>query len=397
MPTFRPLRRRGDFTMIELLIAMTMVLAVTGAAWSLFRSQGSSLRANTDRYDLLQNARNAIELGERTIRTMGAGVVGEQPMLVYGADRVLAFNTDYVERDTVDMRWAAYWNPDAPLAETQAWDVAQATTIPASSPGYSYPATTFRLGNGAPSPAETYILWFALDTDTPRGDDWILWQRVNNGTSEILARNILPHPNGRPFFEYLMHRTLVTGDTLITAAGTLLPLIRRPLVAGLSAADSASYVRPDSVRAVRMHLRIGNGRSGAEERFRDVSTTIEVPNNGLPTPTVCGRAPIAPGGFVATDTIPGSGRVWLSWSASTDQASGEQDVRQYVVWRRLASQPIWAEPLLIVRSESGATDYTSEISGNTPGTAYVFGVAAQDCTPTFSSITTAAITTSVAP
>jgi prepilin-type N-terminal cleavage/methylation domain-containing protein len=385
------------FTLVELLIAMTMLLAITGAAYSMFRSQTTSFRKNTERYDLTQNVRNALESAGRVVRTMGAGVAPGQPMLVYGGNAVLAFNSDHVERDTVDMRWAAYWNPDAPLEETVAWPVAGATVLPNSAPTYTYPDSTYRMGNGALSPAETYILWFESDTDTPRADDFVLRQRVNAGTPEILARGILPHPNGRPFFEYLLHRVLPAGDTLLVANAALLPLIRRPLIAGISTADSAARVRPDSVRAVRMHLRITNGLTSTDERFRDVSTTIDTPNNGIALPTVCGRPPLQPASFGVTDTIPGSGIVWLSWTPSVDEAAGEQDVRQYVVWRRLAAQPAWAEPLLIVKATPGTVAYTSEVSGNLPGTNYVFGVASQDCTPNFSTIRTVAITTSVTP
>jgi hypothetical protein len=97
------------------------------------------------------------------------------------------------------------------------------------------------------------------------------------------------------------------------------------------------------------------------------------------------------------DTALGSGRVWLSWAASADQASGEQDVRQYIIWRRLSATAAWAEPLVVVRAETGLTTYTTEISGNEPGTSYVFAVAAQDCTPAQSSLTTTTLTTSVAP
>lgn len=390
-------RAIGGFTLIELLIAMTMLLAITGAAYSLFRSQTTSFQKNTERYDLTQNVRNALESAGRVVRTMGAGVAPGQPMLVYGANTVLTFNSDHVERDTVDMRWAAYWNPDAPLAETVAWPVVGATVLPNSSPSFTYPDSTYRMGNGALSPAETYILWFALDTDTPRADDFVLRQRVNAGTPEILARGILPHPNGRPFFEYLLHRVLPGGDTLLVANAGLLPLIRRPLIAGISTADSAARVRPDSVRAVRLHLRVTNGLAGAEERFRDVSTTIDVPNNGIAQATICGRPPLPPAAFGVTDSIPGSGTVWLTWTPSVDEAAGEQDVRQYVVWRRLATQPAWAEPLLILKATPGTAAYTSEVSGNLAGTAYVFGVASQDCTPNFSTIQTVALTTSVTP
>ena len=387
------LGRRG-VTLIELLVVIVIVSGVVATTYSLFQSQSQSFRKNTDRYDLAQNARGAIELTERVIRTMGAGVTGEQPVLVYGADDVLAFNADYVERDTVDMRWAAYWNPDVPTEYTLAWKVANATTIPNSSPAYTYPTVDYVLGNGAPSPAETYILYFTADADTPRGDDYVLWQRVNHGPPELLARGILP-ATGKPFFEYLLERKLSTGDTLFVATGGLLPLIRKPLSAAASAADSASFSRPDSVRAVRMNFRITNGKSGADERIRDISTVIEVPNNGVPLSSVCGRAPLPPGGLAVTEVGTGIGEAEVTWNRSSDQDGGEVDVRQYVVWRRPASEMTFDAPLLYVRSERDTVTYTTTINDNTPGESYIFGVAAQDCTPAFSSIVTATITFSV--
>src|SRR5690606_4761826 len=185
------------------------------------------------------------------------------------------------------------------------------------------------------------------------------------------------------------------GDTLFVASGGLLPLIRRPLSAAASAADTASFSRPDSVRAVRMNYRITNGKAGADERIRDISTVIEVPNNGVPLASVCGRPPLAPGALAVTEVGVGLGEAQVQWTRSSDQDGGEVDVRQYVVWRREAAQPLFDAPLLFVRSERDTVTYTTTINDNTPGTAYVFGVAAQDCTPAFSSIVTANITFSV--
>jgi type II secretory pathway pseudopilin PulG len=394
--TMRSLRSTAGFSLIELLVAITMLIGVTGAGYALFKSQSTSFRENTQRYDLVQNARGSLEWSDRVIRTMGAGVVGQQPMLVYGNDNVIAFNADFVERDTTDMRWAAYWNPDVPVADAQVWNSAAATAVPRSSPAYTYPTATYQMSNGALSPAETYILYFELDAGTTRADDYILYQRVNAGTPEILARNLLPASSGAPFFQYLLHRVLPSGDTLFLASGTLLPLTRRQLVAGISASDSANYVRPDSVRAVRMNYRVTNGQAGAAERIREVSTVIETPNNGIPMPTVCGRSPLPPAALTAVEVGTGEGSVQLAWSASTDQESGEVDVRQYVVWRRLATATVWAEPLLVVRTEPGQATYTSAVTDNIPGTAYRYAVAAQDCTPNLSTMVTADITLSPA-
>ena len=389
-------RPTAGFSLIELLVAVTMLVGVMGAGYALFKSQSTSFRQNTERYDLVQNARGSLEWSDRVIRTMGAGVVGQQPMLVYGNDNVVAFNADFVERDTTDMRWAAYWNPDVPAADAQVWDNAQATAIPNSSPSYSYPSTTYRMSNGALSPAETYILYFESDAGSARSDDYILYQRVNNGTPEILARNLLPASTGAPFFQYLLQRVLSTGDTLFLASGGLLPLVRRELVSGISTADSASYVRPDSVRAVRLNYRVTNGQTGTAERVREVSTVIETPNNGIPMPTVCGRPPLPPGALAATEVGTGAGQVQLTWSSSADQDAGEIDVRQYVVWRRLAAATTWAEPLLVVRTEASQASYSSMITDNTPGTSYRYAVASQDCTPNLSTLVTADITLSPA-
>jgi hypothetical protein len=194
-----------------------------------------------------------------------------------------------------------------------------------------------------------------------------------------------------------MQRTLVSGDTLLSAPNAIIPLIRKPLVAGISSADSADYVRPDSVRAVRLNFRLTNGRTGAAERFRDVTTTIEVPNNGIPLPTVCGRAPLMPGSLTVVDTIPGSGRLWFTWTKSSDQDTGEDDVLQYILYRRPQAAATWADPLVVVRSEQNKASYEVEISDNVPGTAYTFGIAAQDCTPSQSSIRSLNVTPSVGP
>lgn len=388
-------RRTAGFSIIELLIAMTMAVGLAGAAYSLFRSQSRSFSDNVDRFDTIQNARSAMEESERVIRTMGAGTPNNQPVLVYGANDVLAFNTDYIEQDTVSTRWATYFNPDTPVAETVVWDQTNQTVIPNTS--YTYPTATYNLGNGSPSPAETYIFYFAPDSSTSRTDDFILYQRVNNGASDIVARNILAHPSGKPFFEYLMQRTLVSGDTLLSASNAIIPLIRRPLVAGISSSDSAAYVRPDSVRAVRMNFRLTNGRTGTAERFRDVTTTIEVPNNGIPLPTVCGRAPLQPGSLTVVDTVAGSGRLWFTWAKSADQDAGEDDVLQYILYRRPQAATAWADALVVLRATAGQASYSVEISNNEPGTAYTFGIAAQDCTPSQSTFRTLNVTPSVGP
>ena len=127
MPTSSPRRaRQAGFTLVQVLIGMTMTAAVMGAGFSLF-GRRAVFDTNQQRYDMMQNSRGALEEAQRVIRTMGAGVPNSQPVLVYGSNSVLAFNTDYIEQDTVDTRWAACASAEAPSTQTISWDVASAT------------------------------------------------------------------------------------------------------------------------------------------------------------------------------------------------------------------------------------------------------------------------------
>jgi type II secretory pathway pseudopilin PulG len=380
------LRSRAGFSLVELLVTLIVMTMITGTTVLFFQNQNRSFLRGSDNMDLLQNARFTVSQVERILRTLGAGVTGQQPMLVYGGNDVVAFNADYIETDTTNYRWAVNFNPSIPPANALAWTAGAATPIPNSSPSYSYPSVTYTQANGAQSLAETKMFWLALDSTTTRVDDYILWERTNDSAAEAIARNLLVYP-GRPFFEYVLARRLSTGaDTMIVASGSLLPLIRQWPLAGDTPADTAMKVRPDSVRAIRINIRVTNGQTGSAERVRDFSQMIQVPNNGLPSPNVCGRSPFAPTAVVATpDTVPGSGLIFLGWQRSPDHGGGEFDVRQYVLFQRDDTATVWLDPLMMVKADT-TTVYSIPIAGLVPGSAYDFAVAAQDCTPAESSL-----------
>lgn len=385
--------RRGaaGFTLVEVLVALVIMLSVMGSTVMFFRSQDQSFLNASRRLDALQNARFAMSQIEREVRTLGAGVPGQQPMLVYGANNIIAFNSDYVENDSTDFRWAVYYNPNVTNAAAQAWLQSDQAGLPTTA--FSYPPVTYRQANGAVSPAETRMFWLEADPSTPRADDFLLWERVNDQQRELVSRNILQYP-GRPFLEFLLARRLVSGaDTMLITPSALLPLIRVPLTSGMSSTDSANAVRPDSIQAVRMNFRFTNGMTGTDERFRDVSTMVAIPNNGLPRGSICGRSPFAVNWIMLTpDAVAGSGRVTIGWPASPDQESGEVDVWQYVLYRRLAGATIWEDPVLNIGKTPGAATYSVTLGGNTPGVIYEFGVSAEDCTPALSPIVSATTT-----
>jgi hypothetical protein len=101
---------------------------------------------------------------------------------------------------------------------------------------------------------------------------------------------------------------------------------------------------------------------------------------------VCGRSPLAPNVFTATpDPTPGIGVITLNWNRSPDHGGGEYDVRQYILWQRDDTATVWRDPLMMVRADT-TTAYSVPIGGLTPGATYKFGLAAQDCTPSESTI-----------
>ncbi|MBA2627969.1 MAG: prepilin-type N-terminal cleavage/methylation domain-containing protein [Gemmatimonadales bacterium] len=380
------LLNRAGFTLPEVLVTLIILSIVMTAAVGTFRSQNQAFIKGNQRMDALQNERYAVGTVERVLRTLGTGVSGDQPMLVYGGNDVVAFNTDYTENDTTQSRWAVTFNPDADSSSTIAWDSSAQTLIPNTT--YLYPTKTYRMVNGAISPSETQMFYLTPDASTVRADDYRLMQRVNAAAAELVARNILAYP-GRPFFQYFMKQ--VPANITIATGGTL-PLIRRPLLNMATAADTAAAVRPDSVGGIRINIRITNGLTGTEERTQDLSTLVEVPNNGLPQPLVCGRSPLPPTALVATAFGgAGSGSIRLIWTQSPDHAGGENDVRQYVVYQRDDTATVWRDPLMNFRADT-TTFYVTTVGGLTSGAAYRFGVAAQDCTPASSTILSRLVT-----
>ena len=72
--------------------------------------------------------------------------------------------------------------------------------------------------------------------------------------------------------------------------------------------------------------------------------------------------------------------VRLQWNASFDEAAGETDVTQYNIYRRLLADPGFGSALLTIPAGQ-PSPYVFVDNGVTRGTDYVYGVGAQDCTP----------------
>jgi prepilin-type N-terminal cleavage/methylation domain-containing protein len=379
--------RRAGFTLIELMIAMVMLSSVMGAVVSLMRWQTRTFRMSSERMELSQNMRYAIGTIDRALRTTGSGVANQQPMFVYGDNDVVAFNSNYTHVN--NDRCAVNVNPDAPVGSFEVLPVASAFILPNT--GFVYPAMTY-----VPSTncwAETIIFYFRPDSSTADvANDFVLMQKVNAMPAELVAKNLFAYPD-RPFFEYFVHpRSLLVPpaarDSLVLAgaagSGIVLPIRHSVAVHGSpadSAGDPSNSFLADSVKAVRINLRVSNGLTGAEQRLRDVSTVVALPNNGLVQFKECGTTPLLNGALAVTPNVAGNPpAVMLQWPASFDEAAGETDINQYNIYRRELAEPSFGSALITIPAGQ-PPPYVFVDNGVEVGTVYVYAVGAQDCTP----------------
>lgn len=366
-PSPRSRNGRGGFTLIEMLIAVTIFGVIVAGALSFMTAQNRAFDVGSKRMTSLTNLQFAMQMLDTDIPTLGSGLVPSQPGVVYAADSTLAFNADLVTNASNDP-FAVYFDPDAPTG--QVTSPSAAVTVPLTS--FSWPGTPFTNGVGSPAPAEMIQYGFYQDTSTPRTDDYVLGRSVNGSNFDVVARNLLKPSNGDPFMRFFIYRAFPSAPTQLDsiASGTL------PL--------NANDFLADSIRAVRVSIRSTNGLTGADERITEMSRLITMKNAGMRTLNTCGDGPILTASLTATPGVDVSGDpiVTLLWGASVDDGSGENDVQRYVLWRRNVSLgSAFGDPLVSVPAGTGNTYVDSEVDA---GTVYQYQVAAQDCTPALS-------------
>lgn len=368
-------------TLVEMAIALAILTIVLAGALTFLQSQTRAFTVGNERMARLQSYRFAANVLEKDLRTVGAGVPGHQPFLVYAGDDVVAFNADYISHVAHDP-FSVDWDTAAPHSMTKALTKAQRMRIPRSD--FYYPDTTY-LASGTNSPAETIIFFFEQDPEAEDENLHILYRQVNEMEPEIVARN-LRRTDGKPFFTYL--RPVSTGGAarLDSIPAASMPL-RHSVRIHQSATDTGQVALIDQVRGIRLTF-AASTRSGAGMGESVISRIVHLPNAGLAATRTCGGAPILgffPDAAVELDPDTDLPLVVVSWVQAVDEKEGEKDVSRYVVWRRKAGQIDWGEPIESLKS--GEDDYfITDTKNLVPGDTYEYGVAAQDCTPMLSSI-----------
>jgi prepilin-type N-terminal cleavage/methylation domain-containing protein len=365
-------RDRRGLSLPELLVSLTVFSIVMGGGISFLITQQRAFQKGTNDLTASQNLSFGLTSLAQEIRATGGNVPAGQPNIVYAGRNAFSFNADLTSNVANDP-FAIYIDLDAPAGQVTALRLANQITVPGSSPARTWPLQNYLAPDGSASTAETVTFWFTLDDETTRTDDYRLMHQVNNGSPELIARNILaPADTATSFFRYTYLLTPATGrQTLQPVPSAWLPI---------TFADTLG--RQDSLRAVRISYRVTNGLSGDLERINAIDFAVGLPNAGVTRLQQCGDAPVYAGTLTAVwDSAEAS--VILGFPSSVDESSGEGDVQRYVIWRRLNGATDWGDPLLSI--PTGDSSYTYLDATVTSGETYEYAAAAQDCTPRLSS------------
>jgi type II secretory pathway pseudopilin PulG len=377
-------------TLIEMLIALTVFSVVMASTLGFLSKQGKGLDKNSVDMGMLQNLSFAGSLLEQEIRLAGANVPFRQPGVIYAGTNTLIFNADYAS--DVDSLYTVYYNPGLPAGQVNALLASQRFALPGTSPAYQYPDSNYYAAGSSSinSPAETVAWFFQLDVSTSDPNDYLLMRQVNNAAPETVIRNVY-QTAGRNFFRYYYRRIPASGtsaSSLDSVQTAWMPVIHTKAIHG-EPGDTGQFARADSLAMAEVAFTVTNGLTGAQQRTRSISFRVPVPNLAVKKVTSCGDAPILGVSVSANWQIIGADTTMLlTWPRAVDDVGGESDVRAYVIWRRPVGSATWPDPIATVAAGPSSPSFNDEdaVPGFLPG--YQYGLAAQDCTPSLSSMTT---------
>ena len=369
MKSSTPTSDRSGFTLLEMIIAMTVMAIALALTVPFFRTEVQAFGNVAGRDDAQQNARYGVSMIDRELRVAGVGVVDPQPLIVQAAPYAITFNVDLVTRDIND-RGAAYYDPDVDPNGAASLPRTSKITLPLSA--VQYPDSNYSQAAGVVSDAETVSYWVAPDPDPAANGTYALFRRVNALPPTVVAKALVL-PAGEPAFRYFKADTL---GQLVEIPQNLLPIYHSAAIHN-SKADTAKSALTDSIRVVRVRI-TGQfiDRKGVKNA-RPIETGVRIMNAGLLHFHTCGDPPILTSAVLATASSLPSRKVVVTWISSVDQSSGEKDVEQYSIYRRSSANPLFSEPIASI--PSGSPNYAFTDTQVQPGDQLVYGIAAVDC------------------
>jgi hypothetical protein len=370
-----PFGERTAFTLVEILLALTMFTILGTAALTFFIHQTRAVTMTAGRLDAQQNVSFALDGIDHDLRVAGVGLGARQPMVIEAHPYAVTFNADLVTNDTASVTAASYFDPSIPDSISKAMTPASKILMPYSAT--FYPDSLYLQATGVLSNAETISYWLTLDSTTARPDDYLLLRRVNNAAPTVVSRGLI-FPGGMPAFRYFMPGVAINSRVEMTVP--TIPLYFKE-----------GSVGPDTMLAkiseVRLQLIAVYTDPRGNDVYRSVNENIPLLNAGLLHVPECGAPPAAPLSITPT-AWPTGDSVGVAWPASTDEAA-RGTVRSYSVYRRVGLAAPWGSPVYTV-SVAGTPTYSWTDYVVPLGQAYQYGVVAVDCTPSLSAMSPAA-------
>ncbi len=324
------MRTRRGFSLVEILVAMTLTLAVFAITLPFVRAQSRSLADSAGRLDAEQIARYAQRVIDRDLRlaTSDPG----QPLFVLAGPMAISFNANLLAADSTDPG-ALEVETGAASTLTEAWRVSDAATLPLSA--RTYPTVNYTGADGNASRVETISYFLHPDTFPDRTDIYVLYRRVNARDSVQVVRSLYV-PEDSAFFTY---------QRMVSGSLTAVPIADLPFHWDTTAIDD---IRAVSLRSSGYF----KNRMTGEEVIRTVYWVTSVSNAVTTTSSssCAGGTPGLPGntGFAITkqsSSGPGASyrrrHLEFDWPKSANDAGSGSIASAYVIERRLTSDTLW--------------------------------------------------------
>jgi prepilin-type N-terminal cleavage/methylation domain-containing protein len=374
---------RPAFTLVEIIIALTLLSIIGAAAVTFLVKQTRAVMVISGRLDAQQNVSFAIDALSHDLRVAGVGLGNQQPMMIEANPYAVAFNADLVTTDTASVTTATYFDPSVPESLTVALTPANKITYPLGA--IAYPDSTYYQSSGLLSNAETISYYFTPDSTSSVAGEYLLLKRINNAAPTLLARGIV-FPSGTPGFRYFIPGAAVNSRVELTAP--TLPLYFKAGSAG-----------PDTMLAkiseIRVQLQAMYVDPVEGNVYRSADENVPLLNAGLAHVQGCVSPPLAPGTLTQT-AWPSGDSVGVSWPASGDEIGGKHDVKSYSVYRQIAGSGVWNSPIYTI-AVAGTATYAFQDKAVPLGQSYTYAVVARDCTPSLSALTAGAGTVTPLP
>ncbi len=389
------MRASRGFTLTELLIAVIMTAIIGSVTVPFFVKESRTVGSAMGTLDAQQSVAFALNFIDHDLRVAGVGTASNQPTMVEAEPKEMAFNANLVTLDSTDtlaLLTASYYDPSQAAALTTLLDSTQAITLPLS-PLYTastpYPKLDYYQSAGLKATAQTIVIYLANDTSTGAvANTYALWRKVNTGAVTMLARGL----DTSSTFQYFVPATYFTSadsNHLDSAAGAGFKGFPWIFAYGAGATLTTADTMLAAISQVSVQLKaVSQDRLGFRH-YRSVSEIVPILNSGLAHISECGGGPAAPTGVTAV-ARPTGDSVHLHWVRSTDEGGGANDVQDYVIFRRAEPSTTWNAVLSVAVGASDSSAIDRGLVGG--GQKYDYAVAAEDCTPSFSSITTTTIT-----